>query len=231
MNALVLAALLLGAPAAVAATATKEAPPAIPPGSTIAVAPPWFELFELDPARSKLVTDIIESDLEARGYKVVSAGRVGEVWLAKAREIGGYFDPYSGERIAEKYRMVHDHTWNVLSAEQPIAALYFPRIVVAEAAAGENFAEWDGLKIQLRSIWTMTAGTSQRAVPALTLVADVRDQADQPLFAARGGIEMMVVYKDRKFSDVPREELLQKVATVEKAVELTNGQLAPKAER
>lgn len=161
----------------------------------VAVAPLFVEPFEVSEEQRSAFMSQFEARLDKLGFDVVSSETFAPIWNGKMEELGGYYDPYSGERIEEKYATVRDHTYSTLAQDHEIDAYFFPRITVVEAELQGASASWDGVSERLvKGFWEAmsTDASVKTSIPALSLKVEARDGADALLYEGVGGVELMI---------------------------------------
>ena len=164
----------------------------------VAVAPVFVEPFGVSEEQTAAIDRLLEERLRKMGFTVVGTEEFGPIWKAKAIEIGGYYDPYSGERIEEKYLQVRDHTYRALAERHQIDAYIFPTVVVSEAEMRGSRARWHGVSQKVPGPGFLAAmgstSVTTRAVTALSLSIEARDENDNPLFNGVGGLHLLHRY-------------------------------------
>lgn len=204
--------------------------PIVTAGQVVAVAPLFVEPFDPDRDRAFAVTDAIERYLADRGLTVVSAREFEQYSTPKIQEIGGYFDPYTGERIDEKYRAVREYVYGKLAETHKVDAYLYPRVVVVEAMQKGTSAEWDGTKVKLLEGFLnlmLNNASNQRSIDALTLRATLRDAQDATLYEGRGGLELLVRHGKQGYENLGPDDVLHDAAANQHAVEVALEDLVP----
>jgi hypothetical protein len=169
--------------------------------------------FEAPAPALAAVESAIAERLAGAGFTVVPSAESGAAWERLMREVGGFYDPITGDTVAVKYRTVGDGTVRELAA-RPGATLWLRpslEVVVAQWKGGK--ASWDGASEGVSPI-------GKGRVPALTLVVAVEDTSGTIVATGRGGIQVLSKVKGSRFVDVPVEKLLADDKRVVKAAGL-----------
>lgn len=155
----------------------------------------------------------ISERLAAAGFTVVPSVESGTSWERRLKEVGGFYDPITGDTVAVKYRAVRDGTVRELAVRFGATVWLRPslELVVAQWKGGK--ASWDGASEGV-------APVGKGHVPALTLVIVVEDTSGAIVSAGRGGVQVLSKVKGGRFVRVPADRLLADHRRVVKAVDL-----------
>lgn len=149
---------------------------------------------------------LITERLETAGFKVISSSEFSSVRDPMIEQLGGVFDPLTGEADEEKLEAVRLHTMNELIAKFDIDAYVSPRVVATQASWGGNSATWDGVKDDTtgkEGFWaTLSAADATGTIPALSLILPLTSTSGETYYVGRGGIQLLAHY-DYGFVDVP----------------------------
>jgi len=180
------------------------------------------DLEDPDPATKKLVT-LIESQLRAAGLVVIGPDETEVVWDSISSQMGGFFNPMTGEPDEVKAKTLRTQVYRELRAERSIDAMLFPAIVVVSAKLQSDHASWDGTSqgAGKGKFWKALLGVSHSGtIPALSLLVILSDTADTDLYVNAGGIELLAKVSANGIVPVPREELFLDEERLDKAVRL-----------
>ena len=150
---------------------------------------------------------LITEQLESAGFTVIPSNEFSAIWDPMVEQVGGLFDPVTGESDPDKVKAVHEHTLNELRAKFSVNGFVAPRIDVAKASWYGNSATWDGVKDETTGkggFWaSLAAANYQGSVPALSLIVPIFDINGDPVYVGRGGIQLFAHFKGGRFIDVP----------------------------
>jgi len=152
---------------------------------------------------------LITERLQAAGFTVIPSNEFSAIWDPMLRQLGGVFDPITGEADEEKLKAVRTHTTNELIAKFEIDGFVTPRIDVTEASWYSNTATWDGVKEAssgkggLLASLLMTNANYQGSIPALSLILPIHNTSGEAYYVGRGGIQLFAHFNLGSFTDVP----------------------------
>jgi len=174
----------------------------------------------------------LETRLEAAGFKVVPAEQVREVWDAKAKELGGMFDPQTGTLNEEKANALMSHVRGQMKERFRADALVLPYVRTVSARyssmpfAGIT-ARWDGASesIVTSTVDNVLTPDINGTVPALSLFVRIEDLTGTVLYVKAGGIQVVQklvsmpnAFRSNNFVPVPKSELFADPQRIQQAV-------------
>lgn len=175
-----------------------------------------------DPATKKFM-GLIESQLREAGFAVIPSEEGKVVWDSLSAQMGGLFDPVSGNLDEKKLKTVRTHMYRELKAKFNIDAMLFSSITVVPAELRSDRAKWDGTSqgAGKGKFWKALLGVSHSGtIPALSLQVILSDTEDTDLYVNSGGIELLAKVSASGIVDVPRDELFLNEERNVKAVHL-----------
>jgi hypothetical protein len=160
-------------------------------------------------AGRRIFDSFLRAELTRAGFEVLPPEVVEPVWRRFTDSVRGFYDPATGEFLAEKWAGVSGAVarelgaWGVLHAKIELIPVSY------DAGA---LVEYDGVKERVRS----RAGSGE--VPALTLSVIVVDSTGVAVQCGRGGIELLAkwsvwydgvhpVKPEKVFTDLDRDAL------------------------
>jgi hypothetical protein len=191
---------------------------------TVALAPVLLpsDLEDPEPVRA-LFASVIAAKLKEAGLAVVPASDAGSIIEAKAKEVGGLFDPTTGKVDEAKAKALNAAIGRELKARFNADALLTPSIRVVNAALVHDQARWDGVTEQAGKggFWKALVRTHSGSIRALSLVVLLVDSEGQILYAKGGGIQVLGnVTFGGELERRPRTELFADGGRNENAVHL-----------
>jgi len=157
---------------------------------------------------------LITERLETAGFKVIHSSEFSSIRGPMIEQMGGMFDPITGEADEEKLEAVRLHTMNELIAKFDIDAYIVPKIVTVKANWMGNAAGWDGVTDTTTGktgFWAAFSNSNMGGtLPATSLVVVLRDKTDsESYYVGRGGIQLVAHYGETfagGFVDIPESE-------------------------
>lgn len=150
------------------------------------------------------IESAIESKLRETELKVVSAVEYAAIWERITAQSGGFFDPYTGERIEERYQTAVESLHAELAERFGFDAILYPEVweVVAPFDGGE--ARWGGVARMI----TGARGYSGD-VRAATLYLVIQDEAGNELYAQEAGIQVIEYMLRGRLTPIEPERLFE----------------------
>lgn len=159
--------------------------------------------------------------LTAAGFTVVPAARYGTERDAFVKQLGGTFDPITGEEMGERVASTRRHVLGVLDAERRVDAILTPEIVPRPADFRGGDATWDGVKQNAAGLKGLAAffGTTGEygRVPALSLEVTLSDREGVELYRDFGGIHLLRKQDRGRLVDLEETELFHDTGRDERA--------------
>jgi hypothetical protein len=153
---------------------------------------------------------LITERLETAGFKVIPSSEYSSIRDPMVEQLGGMFDPATGQADKEKLAAVRLHTTNELVAKFDIDGYVRPRIMVVKASWNGNTATWDGVTDHTTGkggFWADLFGPQATGtIPALSLILPLTGTSGETYYVGRGGIQLFAHYKGG-FVDVPESML------------------------
>jgi hypothetical protein len=95
----------------------------------------------------------ITDTLTAAGFAVVSPVIFSGIWESILSDIGGFFDPITGQVIEEKQAIAHQRLTDELSHQFNAGAIVYPELQIVSANYADGVARWDGTSQVVASFW------------------------------------------------------------------------------
>lgn len=192
---------------------------------TLALAPIAMPrgLEDPEPVRAKFES-LITAKLREAGFSTAPSQQFADIWQRMADQVGGLFDPRTGQLDEAKFKTVREHALRELSATFKADALMQARIqpVTVPFRARPFFqsseATWHGTSQSVESTG------SRGSVGALSLIVTIVDSHGVVLYTNAGGIQLLSKLQGGRFVSVPRQELF---ADEERNVAAVNIALGP----
>jgi hypothetical protein len=191
-----------------------------------------------DPVRARFAS-IIENKLLEAGFSIVSSEEYAKIWEQMIEKIGGYFDPFTGQRNESKFTLIRKHCLQELCTKYNSNAVLYPEIRVVKAWFTGCEANWhgasDSLKVptknKFESFWE-TCGGGYGTLEAMSLIVTIKDMDNVVMYVNPGGIQVLTRIKDGEgFVPVPRNELFVNAERNITAVEVALEPLVPQLEK
>lgn len=168
---------------------------------------------------------LIVSKLEQAGFRTVDPDQVEQIWDRMTQQVGGYFDPMTGQRNQEAFDAVRRHTFNELESRFEADAVLHPTLLVVMANFSGGTAHWCGTSqgMQTAGRWVLEAlagGSSSGTVAASCLGIHIEDTRGVSLYQHQGGIEILAELEATGFDPHSREELFLDAERNRRAVSL-----------
>lgn len=167
---------------------------------------------------------LIGMKLEQAGFKVIPSTQYASLWETMVEQVGGVFDPLTGEADIEKYKTLRELVWREVASRHDAEAFLQPRIEVVRADWHVNQATWHGTSEPTtgkKGFWaTLSAPSAQGTIPALSLEVALMDSVGEVYYVHNGGIQLVNHVKGMKFIPVPAHDLFADPARDENAVEI-----------
>lgn len=175
----------------------------------------------------------LEAGLAKAGFEVVPPAAYAAVWDPIYAASGGFYDPMTGELLAEKRTEALREAFSRLGDASPVDLVFVPGIVAREARIESGKAKWDGETVDLskNSALFDKSRAFGGTVPAVSLELRALDPEVQEVFHGYGGIELLVRFRSGGmmgaggFEDIPMTDWLAESARDTKAVERALGSL------
>ena len=150
---------------------------------------------------------LITERLEAAGFKVIPSGAFSSIWDPMIEQLGGLFDPITGQADEEKLKAVQSRITNELITKFDIDGYVRPRVEVTTANWNSNKATWDGATDETtgkEGFWADFFGPQATgSIPALSLILPLTDTSGETYYVGRGGIQLVAHVVGLSFTEVP----------------------------
>lgn len=165
---------------------------------TPVVAPPDLAVSPEALGRIDLALEVV---LPAAGIPVVPVREYAAVWERIIRQVGGFFDPYTGARDDRKFEWARALLLDELEGRYGTGILIYPEIQYVDAKVTEDVARWDGVsesmitdRGRLDSALTVTYDREpggHGVVSALSLLVTVDAADGTTWYSGFGGLEVL----------------------------------------
>jgi hypothetical protein len=195
---------------------------------TIALAPIRVNADLVDPvtARERL-EPLVAAKLAAAGFRIVASEELERLWRSAADDVGGVFDPVTGEADDERYQAVESAVHHELRAQHGVDAvlrMWIDTVELFLALSSVTFcgttgdAYWPG-----GTLGTFETATLVRAACFHTVLVDLEERE---LYGIRAGLETIETYARQTRAERPLSARLADPAGLRDAVDATLGPLA-----
>ena len=153
---------------------------------------------------SQRIGSLIEAELTAAGIRVVSADEYSDVWDRILRQMGGFFDPVTGERDEVKFQATRRELLRELRGRFGTAVMLYSELQIVEAEVADGVAKWDGTsqlviggdsRIERRFADTfeqdMFGSNLYGTIGAVSLVLAIDGTEGEELYRSFGGVEVL----------------------------------------
>jgi hypothetical protein len=177
----------------------------------------------------EIFTAALTSSLERRGYTVLPPETAMEIADRLTHELGGIFDPVTGERSEEKHEAVRRHLLSELETEHGADAILHPRLDVVKADFHSAWAQWCGTRRDIIDFWDAMAlgGAASGYVGALCLRLVIEDTSGTDLYFGEGGVEVLAEFEGKELAHISHGRFFQDPERNTQAVELALQKLEP----
>jgi len=146
-------------------------------------------------ARARAIFEpAIEAWLRDAGYRVVPVRVADSVWISHRDSVGGFYDPFTGRIVEEKFDAVWRGTRRDLAGRFGADAWLQARITAVSPGFGGDRAEWHGTSEETGGrggLAGFLVGRSVGTLSALSLLVSVEGAGDgQSLYRRFGGIQL-----------------------------------------
>lgn len=173
---------------------------------------------------------LITAELSQAGFKVVPSKEYAAVWDPMVKQIGGIFDPKTGQLDQNKFKTVRELSLREMASKKKVDAFLQAGFIVAKARWHGNTASWHGTTEAVTGkegfLASLVAAGSAGTITGSSLLVIIADPNDKPYYANAGGIQLLMQYKG-DFVSVPESELFVDPGKDAKAVKIA---LAPLVE-
>lgn len=199
------------------------APPLSPeaqrlPGVTIVLAPLEIPAeLPVPPERPAAFDSLLEAELRAADIAVVSASQYLELWNDAIRDVGGFYDPFTGARVEDRFQEARRRLTDELRVRFQADAVLFPEIGIVMAPYGGGVARWDGAA---QGISPGRTRPFEWGVEALSLIVVVESLDGAEVYRRSGGLQVVEARRDVEGGPVDPTNLLRDPARNRQAIRL-----------
>ncbi len=182
---------------------------------------------------------LIGTTVRTAGFTTVASHDFSEIWDRVQLEVGGLFDPRTGERDELRFADARELLAWELEDRFGADALLYADLVVVSAPFANGVAHWDETSQPLTGWgWRLLDALNallgeeggslpEGTVPALSLSVTLERVSGEQLYANAGGIEVLekVGTSESDRTPVPQEKLCRNWRRNRKAVEIALGPL------
>jgi hypothetical protein len=153
---------------------------------------------------ARLVTAAVEGQLRIGGFSVVPAEEYSRIWDGIIRQVGGFFDPLTGERDEQKFENARQELLRELQGRFHTQVMLYADLEIVDAYVDGGVAEWDGAEHDIRGQQTAIAaayqdtferdeigGIRDGVVSAVSLVVVIDGQDGREMYRNFGGLEVV----------------------------------------
>ncbi len=150
------------------------------------------------------IDTIIEARLRQAGYSVVPAAEYSRIWDGILLQMGGFFDPITGQRDEEKFQVARKELLRELKGRFDTQVLLYSELQVVDASVDGGVASWDGvthdiggrdtpIRREFRDTFERDefGGNADGVVSAITLMIAIDGPDGKELYRNFGGIEVL----------------------------------------
>ncbi len=149
------------------------------------------------------IGSLIEARLRQAGFSVVPAVEYARIWDGILRQLGGFFDPLTGERDEGKFEAARKELLRELKGRFDTQVLLYAELQVVDAMVHGGIASWDGATHDLGGGETIEAafqdtferdkfgGRGDGVVSAVTLMVAIDGPDGVEMYRNFGGLEVL----------------------------------------
>ena len=150
------------------------------------------------------IDSVIEARLRQGGYSVVPAAEYSRIWDGILRQMGGFFDPITGQRDEEKFGTARKELLRELKGRFDTQVLLYTELQVVDASVDNGVASWDGVTHDIRGSDGLIrsefydtfergefGGSTDGVISAITLMVAIDGPDGKELYRNFGGVEVL----------------------------------------
>ncbi len=192
----------------------------------------------VSPMAASRIDSVIEARLRQSGYSVVPAAEYSRIWDGILRQMGGFFDPITGQRDEEKFGTARKELLRELKGRFDTQVLLYVELQVVDAGVDDGVASWDGATHNIRGddspIGAAFSDTFERdefgrsadgVVSAITLMVAIDGPGGKELYRNFGGVEVLARRQGSVGEDEGDFELRAELGRILAAVDRALGPL------
>lgn len=179
------------------------------------------------------IEPLVVARLEKGGFAVVPSAEMERLWRAAAADVGGVFDPVSGEVDQERYDAVEASVFHDLRSQHRVDGVLWLRIYTVDIYLTGSSTTFCGTTDDVYWPAGQRAAVEETTlVRATCLSAVLYDMEERELYGIRSGLETVETFARQTRAVRPLEQRLRDPVRIREAVEATVGPLADRtAER
>ncbi len=152
----------------------------------------------------RLIAGILEAQLREGGFSVVPASEYTRIWDGILRQMGGFFDPVTGERDEGKFEAARRELLGELQGRFHTQVLLYPELQIVDAYVDGGVAAWDGAEQDIGGERSAIAadyqdtferdefgGRGDGVVSAVSLMVAIDGQDGREMYRNFGGLEVL----------------------------------------
>ena len=195
---------------------------------TIALAPLQGRAAVVDRAHARSQLEpLVTARLGAGGFQVVASEEMERLWREAAEDVGGVFDPVTGDVDRERFDAVESSVYHELRARHAVDAVLWLGIETIDIYLTRGSVNVCGVTDAM--YWPPDAEQpleSATLVRAICLATILYDMEERELYNIRAGLETIETFAAQTHAARPLEQRLQSPGRLRHAVDLTIGPLA-----
>lgn len=149
--------------------------------------------------------------LDSSGFRVVSPSEYEEIWFRVINQVGGLFDPITGEQVPAKYRAARRELFRELRGRYGAELIMYLDVDFPMAEMWNGFARWDGVAARVPgAYWDMIFGSgTSGSVEAISLVASLETEKEGRVWEGRGGLTVLETRRGAEWNRVDSLDVTQ----------------------
>jgi hypothetical protein len=167
----------------------------------------------------------VEAELKKAKFDVVPSRVYKDIWDGRIKEVGGYFNPRTGEVDKQKYESIVEYTRKELRSRCNADALLYQAICIVQVEFFGNVARWHGTSEMIEEPGKKSE--TQGSTRALSFCVWIEDIHGVEGYVNFGGIQLLSklkatgsLFKNKEFVNVPEDEILNNQERNEAAVKI-----------
>jgi hypothetical protein len=180
---------------------------------TIAVAPIRVPNDIVDPEAVKTsLESLVEAKVREAGFSPVPPKDTGGVFDEMNKQMGGVFDPITGQRDETKVKAAEEHARRELATRFKADAVLHARFLPGTTPFGGGKANWHGTSESVATaegfLAAFQVSNLRGNIGTLSLLVVIEDIQGVNVYINMGGIQLLAKVSGGQFVQVPRDQLL-----------------------
>ena len=155
-------------------------------------------------AASQRIDSLVKAKLDSAGIQVVAAAEYSSIWDRILRQLGGFFDPITGERNEVKFEVARRELLRELRGRFGTDVLLYTELQIVEAVVDDGVAKWDGTSQSVTGRGARILGEFRATfqgdgfgselfgtIDAVSLMLAIDDGDGKELYRHFGGVEVL----------------------------------------